>query len=139
MTDLPEALPILRHNTEATFAALAGGRGSANHDVSQRRIEAEACRRPSIRQLCWGDAAEAGEVAAAAAAAVEREGSTWQGFDLVVVRGRRGGKFPKCHSTSCSALCGMHDTTRNVRTSMCKYVRAGHQNNQHVARTENYD
>eukprot|EP00903_Cladosiphon_okamuranus_P008841 g8465.t3 len=79
MTDLPEALPILRHNTEATFATLA--ERNANHEVSTRM---EACRRPTIRQLCWGDGVEAGEVAAAAAALVEGEGSEWQGFDLIV-------------------------------------------------------
>lgn len=86
MTDLPEALPILRHNTEATFGGLAGG--GVKHDVSK---SVEACRRPTIRQLRWGDEVEAGEVAASAAAAAAVEGagesSEWQGFDLVVVRG----------------------------------------------------
>eukprot|EP00752_Nemacystus_decipiens_P016228 g14509.t2 len=79
MTDLPEALPILRHNTEATFATLAAG--GANEDASNRT---EAYRRPTILQLCWGDEADAGEVAAAAAAAVEEDDSKWQGFDLIV-------------------------------------------------------
>lgn len=107
MTDLPEALPILRHNTEATFATLAGG--SASHDASKR---VEACRRPTIRQLCWGNAVEAGEVAAAAAAAavpVEGggEGSEWQGFDLVVVReGKEGreGRFAAVPEVSLGAV-----------------------------------
>lgn len=86
MTDLPEALPILRHNTDATFGALSGDTDSSHrHDDELGRRK--SCRRPLIRQLCWGNAAEAGEVAAAAAAvAVQGRGPEWQGFDLVVVR-----------------------------------------------------
>ncbi|CAM9913652.1 unnamed protein product, partial [Hapterophycus canaliculatus] len=92
MTDLPEALPILRHNTEATFGALSGDNGSSHsheEDAAQK-----SCHRPLIRQLCWGNAAEAGEVAAAAAAkaaAVEGQVSEWQGFDLIVRGGRHEG------------------------------------------------
>eukprot|EP00903_Cladosiphon_okamuranus_P008839 g8465.t1 len=94
MTDLPEALPILRHNTEATFATLA--ERNANHEVSTRM---EACRRPTIRQLCWGDGVEAGEVAAAAAALVEGEGSEWQGFDLIVAPVfRQDPRLPRYHA-----------------------------------------
>lgn len=83
MTDLPEALPILRHNTEATFGTLWGDNGSSrsSDDEHAGRI---SCRRPMIRQLCWGDAAEAGEVAASTA--TEGQDSGWQGFDLIVVR-----------------------------------------------------
>lgn len=105
MTDLPEALPILRHNTEATFRTLIADDGS----LSQGRTKAghaaagllKACRRPTIRQLSWGDDVEAGEVAAVAAAAaaaaaaamcVEEEKSEWRGFDLIVVREMRGRK-----------------------------------------------
>lgn len=101
MTDLPEALPILRHNTEATFGTLIADDGS----LTQGRLKAghaapgnwKARRRPTIRQLSWGDDVEAGEVAAVAAAAaaaaatyVEEEESEWQGFDLIVVREMRG-------------------------------------------------
>lgn len=101
MTDLPEALPILRHNTEATFGTLRDNDGSLSQDRHKADGAAvgkcEACRRPTIRQLSWGDEVEAEEVAAAAAAKCAEEGETeWQGFDLIVVRdmggrnGRRG-------------------------------------------------
>lgn len=95
MTDLPEALPILRHNTDATFGHSGDDVGG---DCSDRDGTGEAChgrtplagrhaKRPTIRQLSWGDPVEAAEVASAAAAAVAKfEGSEWRGFDLIVVR-----------------------------------------------------
>lgn len=147
MTDLPEALPILRHNTEATFATLAGG--SANHDVSGRT---GACRRPAIRQLCWGDAVEAGQVAvaaaAAAAAAVEGdgEGSEWQGFDLIVVRRREGLRHcPKCHSLSIcvmrhAGLCairkdfGRFENVRFAQETRRSHPRVHTENKQNIYR-----
>lgn len=104
MTDLPEALPILEHNTEATFGP---PRDDDNHGGDGDEAE-ESCRpalslptggeakRPEVRQLCWGDSVDAGQVAdvaaeAAAAAAttttaVDGEGPRWQGFDMIVVR-----------------------------------------------------
>ncbi|CAM9928079.1 unnamed protein product, partial [Scytosiphon promiscuus] len=81
MTDLPEALPILRHNTDATFGTLGGDNGSS-HSHDDEHAARKPCCKPLIKQLCWGDAAEAGEVAAAAAAT--GRGSEWQGFDLIV-------------------------------------------------------
>lgn len=95
MTDLPEALPILRHNTNATFATLNDDHGDGDHNNDRNGLvgreshghaaDRKSCSRPTIRELCWGNAAEAGEVAAAAAA-VDGEGSEWEGFDLIVVR-----------------------------------------------------
>ncbi|CAM9943246.1 unnamed protein product [Ectocarpus sp. 13 AM-2016] len=93
MTDLPEALPILRHNTDATFATLNDneGHGDNNNDRNSlvgrenhdHAADRRSCSRPTIRELCWGNVAEAGEVAAAVAA-VDGEGSEWEGFDLIV-------------------------------------------------------
>ncbi len=96
MTDLPEALPILRHNTDATFATLDVGVGN-NRDDGHSSESREACRRPTIQRLCWGDAVDAGQVAAAAAtaaSAVEGGSTEWQGFDLIVVRDEGGPKRP---------------------------------------------
>ncbi|CBN78842.1 expressed unknown protein [Ectocarpus siliculosus] len=100
MTDLPEALPILRHNTDATFATLNDDEGDGDHNNDRNGLlgrknhdhaaDRESCSRPTIQELCWGNAAEAGEVAAAAAA-VDGEGSEWEGFDLIVRGGRHEG------------------------------------------------
>ena len=88
MTDLPEALPILEYNTEATFGP--------PRDDNRNGLDGGETKRPAIRQLCWGDSADAGQVADVAAeaaaavatttAAVGGEGAEWQGFDMIVVR-----------------------------------------------------
>lgn len=110
MTDLPEALPILEHNTQATFGP--SPRDNDSHGRDGDKAE-EPCRclvpsllaggeakRPAIQRLCWGHSADAEQVAAAAAvataaaaaaaattmAAVGDEGPEWQGFDMIVVR-----------------------------------------------------
>lgn len=118
MTDLPEALPILEHNTEATFGP---PRDDDNHGRASDKTEESYPRgtplladgkatRPAIRQLCWGDSADAGQVAniaaeskaeAAAAAAtttasVGGEGPEWQGFDMIVVREGRMRHIVNC-------------------------------------------
>lgn len=99
MTDLPEALPILRHNTDMTFGPSTNN-GAASHgedgcDAQEPYREEQffaggSARRPTIRKLCWGHAAEAGEVASAVAeeAATRDADSEWRGFDLIVVRAR---------------------------------------------------
>ena len=121
MTDLPEALPILEHNTEATFGPPKngdnhGGEGDKAEESSRRVMSLPLggeAKRPDIRRLCWGDSADAGQVADVAAeataaaatttTAVKGEGPEWQGFDMIVVReGRtchgklRGSLFESC-------------------------------------------
>lgn len=93
MTDLPEALPILRHNTNATFGPAnhddasdsAGGYGATGRCLSKSEVPGGEAERPKIRQLCWGNAAEAERIAPDAE---EGEISDCHGFDLIVVRRR---------------------------------------------------
>lgn len=107
MTDLPEALPILEHNTQATFGP---PRDDDRHHVRDGDKAEKSChggmpllpagevKRPAIRQLRWGDPADAEEVsavaaagaavAAAATAAAGGKGPEGQGFDIIVVRER---------------------------------------------------
>ncbi|CAM9819059.1 unnamed protein product [Laminaria digitata] len=108
MTDLPEALPILEHNTQATFGPSPRDDGSHGRDGDKAEepcrclvpslLAGEEANRPAIQWLCWGDSADAEQVAAAAAvataaaaaaaattmAAVGDEGPEWQGFDMIV-------------------------------------------------------
>lgn len=108
MTDLPEALPILEHNTQETFGSPRVNGSHHGRDGDDKAEE--SCRggmpllaggeakRPAIRQLCWGDSADAEGVAAVAAAeAAVAEAATataggkgpeWLGFDMIVVRER---------------------------------------------------
>lgn len=102
MTDLEEALPILVHNTDATFRAegprdIGDGEAraretdfssSVDKGCKQREMTRMAsARRPEIRRLRWGNATDAADVAQAAAAqwSCGRVGTEWQGFDIIVV------------------------------------------------------
>lgn len=118
MTDLPEALPILQHNNEATFGPPrdddSHGRDSDKAEESCPRgtplLAGGKATRPAIRQLCWGDSADAGQVADVAAeakaeaaaaettttASVGGEGPEWQGFDMIVVREGRMRHMVNC-------------------------------------------
>lgn len=105
MTDLPEALPILRHNTNATFGCPSNGDeaiceiadGSMATGYSPRGSRSlltdAGAKMPTIQQLRWGSSEDAervvtGAASALTAAAVEagRQPPEWRGFDLVVVR-----------------------------------------------------
>lgn len=101
MTDLPEALPILRYNTNATFrcpsksdkAICESADGSMTTGYSPRGsrllLTDKGAKMPTIQQLRWGSSEDAERVAAGAASAATveagRQPPEWRGFDLVVV------------------------------------------------------
>lgn len=101
MTDLEEALPILRHNTDATFGCAGtssriGGTidgdggdhvGGEPWERPRSKSSARAFQRPNIQQLSWGNFEEAAAVARAAARASRVDCSAKRnGFDIIVVR-----------------------------------------------------
>lgn len=131
MTDLPEALPILRHNTGATCGPAFGNVNHGDDDQARRPCLRTSLltgvngKRPSIRQLCWGNSVEAGEVAAAAAAAAGDEVSEWRGFDLIVVRGniflqpttiRHTGQYCVCTGLKCDVFVLVPCVARDARS-----------------------
>lgn len=96
MTDLPEALPILEHNTNVTFEPMCNKKGRCKDDGVAAGVcsvmalpESRKARRPTIQQLRWGNETDIGELVTAMVAAAERRGSRWRGFDLIVVSGSR--------------------------------------------------
>ena len=97
MTDLPEALPILRHNANATFgptstsdvsSCMAAEGNFARHlpQGYSALLAAEDAKKPTIQHLRWGSSEDAGRVAAGEATAAGCEPPEWRGFDLIVVR-----------------------------------------------------
>lgn len=101
MTDLPEALPILKHNTNATFGCPSKSDGAIGESADESMTTGDSPRgsrslltegnakMPTIQQLRWGSSEDAERVAAGAVSATTVEAGykppEWRGFDLVVV------------------------------------------------------